>query len=96
MSETVSGDLKKTWGGPFRVCEGYRICEDSLVYYWHNHSKTDILFTGLGLISTSSPFTNVVTRWDGFIKSLCPTSGRFVYLTDDDYFPREIVVVDLF
>ena len=56
------------------TCEGYRICEDALVCFWNNHGTWGA-YTGL----TSAPFTNVVTRWDGFSDSLCPASGRFVY-----------------
>ena len=84
----------------YLVCDKYRICEDALVYFWN--LCFDMEFPNSGLILTSSadsaPFTNVVTQWNGYIESLCPTSGRFVYCTNDDdgdLFNR-IVVVDLF
>jgi len=78
----------------YRVCDGFRICEDALVYYW-NYRKKWGTYAGL----TSAPFTSVVTRWDGHVDSLCPASGRFVYCTDDGdgtFINRLIVVVDLF
>ena len=94
MSKIISDDLNKSLG----ACRHYdgRICEDALVYFWNNRFGTEVLYTGL--ILTSAPFTNIVTRWDERINSLCPTSGRFVYVTDDDdgNFVRRIVVVDLF
>ena len=68
--------------------QDYRICEDALVYFWRNH-KTWGAHIGL----TSAPFTNVVTRWQGYMDSLCPTSGRSVYRIGDG---DKIVVVDLF
>ena len=71
------------------IGEGYRICEDALVYFWNN-SMTLGTYTGM----TSAPFINIVTRWDEQleVESLCPTSGRFVYCTNN----RRIAVVDLF
>jgi hypothetical protein len=76
-----------------KVCEGYRICEDALVYFWNNRKMWGA-YAGL----TSAPFTNGVTRWRGCVNSLCPTSGRYVY-TDDSYMGfnfKRIAVVDLF
>ena len=71
------------------VHDGYRICEDALVYFWSSTLKT---YTGL--ISTPAPFTNTVTRWNKCIDSLCPASGRFVYCSDE--YDGNLVVVDLF
>jgi hypothetical protein len=75
----------------YRIRDGYMICEDALVYYWNNH-KTWGAYTGL----TSAPFTNVVTRCNGHINYLCPTSGRFVCRTDDEHYGLGIDLVDLF
>ena len=96
MSEFISDDLKNSLEAyRIQVCDGYRICEDALVWFWNNPSrKTWGTYTGL--TSTPSPLTNVVTRWNGQVESLCPTSGRFVYCTDDGFIRRRIVVVDLF
>ena len=70
----------------------YRICEDALVYSWNNR-KTWGAYTGL----TSAPFTNLLTRWDGRVKSLCPTSGRFACRAGfGEEARRKTVVVDLF
>ena len=92
VSEIISGDLMKSLKA-YRICDGYMICEDALVYFWNNNRRTWGAYTGL----PSAPFTNVATRSTGHIDSLCPTSGRFVYCTDDgDGTNREIVVVDLF
>ena len=77
MSGTMSGDLRKPWSGPPFVCDGYRICEDSLVF-WNSRSMRA---SDEGIILTSTPFTNVVARWNERIDALCPTSGRFVYCT---------------
>ena len=85
-SEIISNDIMKSLGAPHIVCDGYMICDDAVVYFW-NDIKGWGAYTGL----TSAPFTNVVTRWNGLIDSLCPTSGRCVYFTND-----EIAVVDLF
>ena len=100
MSEIMLDDLTE-WSESYRVCEGYRICEDALVYFWNYRFESQILYTGLILTSAdSAPFTNVVTQWNasGGIKSICPTSGRFVYSTNDNdgNLFRQIVVVDLF
>ena len=85
-----SGDLFKL----YRVC-GYRICEDALVYFW-NDSKTWGVYTGLR--SAPFTFTNIITQWNGYIDSICPASGRYVYRTydGDGNIGRSIVVVDLF
>ena len=90
MTETISDDLMKSlkmgWS-----CEGYRVCEDSLVYFWDNlNRKTWGAYAG----STSAPFNNFFTRWNGGIDSLCPTSGRLVYYSDNS--KSGIVVADLF
>ena len=93
MCEIISDGLIDSLDA-YRCCDGFRICEDALVYFWNNR-KTWGAYAG----STSAPFTNVVTRWDGHIDSLCPTSGRFVYCTDDGdgtSINRLIIVVDLF
>jgi hypothetical protein len=91
IPETISGDLKES-SVAFRIYEGYRICEDALVYSWNNH-KTWGAYTGL----TSAPFTKVFTRWDGHVISLCPTSGRFVGRASDGKKKKlKTVVVDLF
>ena len=72
--------------------DGCRICEDALVYFWKNRDyKTWGVFSGL----TSAPFTNVVTRWNGYADSLCPASGRFVRYKQKGHDGR-IVVVDFF
>jgi hypothetical protein len=90
MSEFVSDGLLKypESEDDHNVCDGYRLCEDALVYFWIN-GRTWGAYAGL----TSAPCTNVVTRLNGHINSLCPTSGRFVYHTDDS---DGIAVVDLF
>jgi hypothetical protein len=79
----------------YRVC-GYRICEDTLVYFWNDTSKVWRAYVG----STSAPFkfSNVVTQWNGHIDSICPASGRYVYRTydGDGNIGRSIFVVDLF
>ena len=79
-SEIISDDLMEALKRyqSYDVCEGYQICEDALVFFW-NDRMTWGTYTGL----TSAPFTNVVTRWDGNVDSLCPTSGRFVYCDND-------------
>lgn len=92
-----------------RFCGGYKICEDALVYFWYNGHKTGGEYAGstfvpltknvtrwkFGLVHSaiSATFANDDTRWDGHINSLCPTSGKSVYSTDDG---KGIVVVDLF
>ena len=87
FSEDFSGPLET-----YRHCEGYRICEDTLVHFWSN-CETWGAYTAL----TSAPFTNIITRWIENVESLCPASGRFVYCTDgpggDDTY---IVVADLY
>ena len=93
VSEIISAGLIKSLKS-YSYCDGLRICEDALVYFWNNR-KTWGAYAGL----TSAPFTNVVTQWDGHVDSLCPTSGRFVYCTTDGdgtFINRLIVVVDLF
>lgn len=76
----------------YGVRDGYRICEDALVYST-NHWGDGYVYTGL--ILTSTPFTNLVTQsWKGdtcWPYSLCPASGRFVYHDDD-----KLNIVDLF
>ena len=68
----------------------YMICEDAHVSFWNVPGSGDKKWEAYtGLIST--PFTNALTQWKGHIKSLCPTSGRFVYCLNG-----KIVVVDLF
>ena len=93
MSEINSDDLMLNLEIQ-NVHEGHRICEDTLVYFWNNR-LTWGAYVGL----TSAPFTNVVTRWVGYVDSLCPTSGRFVYWTDggdESFINYRIVVADLF
>ena len=94
-SEIISNDLMKSLEAyRSRICDGYMVCEDALVYFWNNR-KTWGAYTGL----TSAPFTNVVTRCNGHIDSLCPTSSRFVNRTDDRDETRRrqrIDVIDLF
>ena len=93
MSEIVSDGLMKSLKS-YTYCDGFRICEDALVYFWNNR-KTWGVYAG----SISAPFTNVDTRWNGQVDSLCPASGRFVYCTDNGdgtYINKLIVVVDLF
>ena len=76
-----------------RHSEGYKICEDALVYFWNNH-RTWVGYTGL----TSPPFTKFLTRWDGQVKTLCPTSGRFVCRVGEGKKKKswKTFVVDLF
>ena len=98
-----------------RLCGGFKICEDTRVYFWYTYNNNQYNMCHWGLCgrstfnpftsnvrrwnfgrihpSTSAPFANDVTRWDGHINSLCPTSCRSVYSTDDC---KGIVVVDLF
>ena len=73
------------------ACDDCRICDDAVVYFWHNSNWNRWgTYTGL----TSAPFTNIITRLHEQVQvqSLCPSSGRIVYYTDD----RRLVVVDLF
>ena len=90
--ETISDELMEALEA-LRYSEGYKICEDALVYFWHNH-RTWVAYTGL----TSPPFTKVFTRWDGQVKSLCPTSGRFVCRAGEGKKKKswKTFVVDLF
>ena len=93
MSEIIADDLMESLA--FKICEGYRICEDALVSFWNNHKKWGA-YAGL----TSAPFANVVSRWNGlgYVDSLCPASGRFVYCTDDGVRGRRrrrVLIVDL-
>jgi hypothetical protein len=97
MSEIISDDMMKSLElYSLSVCGGYRICEDVLVYFWKNRFNAAWgAYAGL----TSAPFTDVVTRWNGSVDSLCPTSGRFVYYASgggESFFNKGIVVVDLF
>jgi hypothetical protein len=79
MSEIISDDIIDFLDS-YPVCGGYMICEDVIVYCWQNLFNTWGAYTGL----TSAPFSSVVTRWDGSVYSLCPTSGRFVYYCAGD------------
>ena len=75
----------------YMTWEDYRICDDALVYFWNTSNRNKWgAYTGL----TSAPYTNIVTQSNEQIQvqSLCPSSGRFVYYTND----RRLVVVDLF
>lgn len=72
----------------YATCEGCKICEDAFVYFWNYHKMWGA-HSGL----TSAPSTNLITRWDGIINSLCPASGRVVNCIDDGGF--RIVVTDL-
>jgi hypothetical protein len=90
----ISNELvTSSYGNRDRICRGYMICDDALVYFW-NGRKMGRAYTGL----TTAPLTNFVTRYNGQIESICPTSGRFVYRTDDRDHDnrRKIGVVDLF
>ena len=99
MSEITSDDFLESLEV---YCErGYRICEDALVYFWKNRFMTWGVYVGL----TSTPFTNVVKQWSEIFDSfsLCPTSGRFVYIINGGVYGTPspinssgIVVVDLF
>jgi hypothetical protein len=90
-SEIISNDLMRS-SDPYNICDGYMICDDALVCFW-NDRKTWGAYTGL----TSAPFTNVVTRCNGLIDSLCPASGRFVdCIYSSDGGPIRIDIVDLF
>ena len=93
MSEIVSDGFIDTSSESYTYCDGFRICEDALVYF-SNYRKTWRAYTGL----ISAPFTDVVTRWNGHADYLCPASGRFVYRTNDGHgtFTDRIVVADLF
>ena len=79
-----------------RVCEGYRICEGALAYFW-NSLATWRAFAGLTPgPDAASPLTHAVARWKGCVDSLCPTSRRFVYHTYGRDGNFKIVVADLF
>ena len=84
-SEIVSSDLKRSG----ILHERYMICDNALVYFWNNEKSNWGAYAGL-----TSPPTNVVTRWNGCVNSLSPTSGRIVYI--DENRSGTIVVVDLF
>ena len=73
---------------------GYRICDDALVYLWDTHYRRR---WGVYIGLTSAPFTNVVTKWDGYYDSLslCPASGRFIYANVGSE-RCKLVVADLF
>ena len=86
ISEIISDDIITLES--YTDYDGFRICEDALVYFWNN-GKTWGAYAGL----ISDPFTNVVTQWNGHVESLCPTSGRFVYHTSDG---DGILIADLF
>ena len=92
MSEIISDDVEESLIA-YRGCEleDYRMCDEALVHFW-NTGNRDTWGANTGLIS--APFTNVVTRSNEQIKvkSFCPSSGRFVYYTND----RRLVVGDLF
>ena len=69
----------------------YRICEETLSSFWQSSSRCGV-HTGL----TSTPFPDSAVRYwiTKHNYSLCPASGRFVYLTlDDNIF--SVVVMDL-
>ena len=89
--ENILNNLVKPFD-PISDCNGYRICEDALVYFWYDRSE-EIWGVYAGL--TSAPFTDFVMGWKGSAESLCPTSGRFVCHTETDDMGR-IFVVDLF
>jgi hypothetical protein len=95
MSEIISNDLMNALLEAYKICDGYMICDDALVYFWNNLKRWRA-YAGF----TSAPFTSLITRWNGYINSLCSTSGRFVYLshsyTNDGDCSSTIVVVDLF
>ena len=67
MSGIISDDLMKS-------LEIYRVCEDALVYFWY-------------IIRPMTWGTCWIVIWrngfNGYINSICPSSGRFVYCTDD-------------
>ena len=84
-SEIVSSDLKRSG----ILHERYMICDNALIYFWNNEKSNWGAYAGL-----TSPPTNVVTRWNGCVNSLSPTSGRIVYI--DENRSGTIVVVDLF
>jgi len=91
MPEIFSDGLKEAFEG-FSIHEGYRICDDALVYSWNNRSRET---WGTCAVLISAPFIKVFTEWDGQFKSLCPASGRFV-CRDREKRKAPIVVVDLF
>jgi hypothetical protein len=94
ISEKISNDLMIALLEAYRICDGYLICDDALVYFWNDRKEWGA-YAGL----TSAPFTNVVMRWNGFVDFLCPTSGRFVYganENDGSFINTGMVVVDLF
>ena len=60
MSEIISNGLTKSLQF-YTFCDGFRICEDALVYFWNDPiSITWRAYTGL----ISAPLTNVFTRWN--------------------------------
>jgi hypothetical protein len=93
VSEIISDDF--TTSLEWDICNGYRVCEDALVYFWNifpDYYTRNKLY--IGKVYTrliSAPFTNVVGHCDERVDSLCPASGRFVYAKGDVIF-----VVDLF
>jgi hypothetical protein len=96
ISEIISNDLMR-FSYPYNIYDGYMICDDALVCFWNDRNDLNSnawrAYTGL----TSAPFTNVVTRCNGEIDSLCPASGRFVNCTyDSDGNPIRIDIADLF
>lgn len=89
----------------YRICEDTRVYSWYHNGYSMRHfglyagstftSNLNVTQRNFGRTPRSVPFANDVTRWpgDGCINSLCPTSCRSVYSTDDG---EGIVVVDLF
>ena len=94
--ETVSYDLIKSFDSS-RVCDGYQICEDALVYYWNNIWSWGAY---AGSLTSAPSFTSGVTLWkrnlNAYVKSLCPTSGTFVYCTSDRSYISDKIIVDDF
>ena len=91
VSEIVSDDLKNALK-LYRFEKKLQICENALVYTW-NYPDAWEAYVGL----TSASFTNFLTRWDGRVRSLCPTSGRSVCRDfEGDFFNDRILVADLF
>ena len=91
VSEIVSDDLIKVLRD-YKFGLKFRICENALVYFW-NYPEAWEAYVGL----TTAPFTNALTRWDGRVRSLCPTSGRSVCRDlEGSFFNDRIIVADLF
>ena len=69
----------------------YRICEETLSSFWRSSSRCGV---HTGLTSTHFPDSAVRYWITKHNHSLCPASGRFVYLTFDDK-NFSVVVMDL-